>query len=448
MSVQEYLDEDTMYRSSRRGASTLSRRILVAYPSERIVFSIAVKEPVSHVVQVEAEGLPRHVASITINPNVSTAPFTSSIIVSVSRGAIPGNYPFNLEIYDATDNRPLGLEHMVLIVLDSRVPKVFAKHHSKLIELYRRYGAQATIWYLLSHVFTEDATFSQLKASYELVVQKRVSNGTIGSILERMKKKKIVIEKQPGLYVTNIKDFSILLSRIDLSRVRPQANMKKESLKKTSETTSEDANEDVKEKITKLPKPIECAWEHTQEIANEHGALAALYFLLHSLLGAEATGYLLYWLNTWFIVCRSKTSFYYHFYSSLLHEMLRRLGLREGIQYNYFREWEHLNAQRIAQEYIREYYMSHPNARRLHYMLKERGYLWYDGDIYTLKIYHYDDGKIGLEIYDDRGEELLHSDSVREHLTPSKTEIKTAFPFEHIDEQNEDTYFTRPAGLY
>ena len=81
-------------------------------------------------------------------------------------------------------------------------------------------------------------------------------------------------------------------------------------------------------------------------------------------------------------------------------------------------------------------------------MLKQLGYIEYDNDIYTLKIYHYRDGTLGLEIYDDKGQELLHSDSVKESETPVKVEVKTAFPFEHVDEENEETYFSRPSGLY
>jgi len=34
--------------------------------------------------------------------------------------------------------------------------------------------------------------------------------------------------------------------------------------------------------------------------------------------------------------------------------------------------------------------------------LKKEGYLWYDDEVYTLKIYRYAKGKIGLEIYNNR----------------------------------------------
>ena len=448
MSIQEYLDENNVHRSNSEArsssTSTLSRRILVAYPGERIVFSIAVKEPVNHIIQIRAEGLPKHIASITANPDMSTAPFTSSITILVNRGTVPGNYPFNLAIYDITKDRLLGLEHMVLVILDKKVPRVFVKHYSGLIKLYRRYGAQAVIWYLLSYVFTKGATFNQLKTAYELVTQRRVSNGTIGSILKRMRKKRIIIEKTPGIYISNVKDFNILLSRIDVSRVRVQAYKAKRSRHELQAALSENTRID----FNKLPAPIRRLWKRAQEIAYKHGVLAALYFLIYSLFAVRQTGYLLYWFNMWFIYCEQKTNFCHHFYSVLLHEMLQRLGLPEGIQYNYFKPWEHLEAQRIAQEYIRKYYVSHPNARRLHYMLKKLKYIRYDNDIYTLKIYHYEDEKIGLEIYDDKGEELLHSDSVRKNLVSNKVEIKTAFPFEHVDKQNENTYSVRPAGLY
>jgi hypothetical protein len=291
-------------------------------------------------------------------------------------------------------------------------------------------------------VFTEGATFNHLKAAYELVTRRPVSNGTIGNTLKRMKKKKIIIEKHPGVYINNVKDFNVLLSRIDLSRVRVQAY----KVKKGKRVTQEASSEDVKIDFTRLPKTIRRLWEKAQEIASEYGALAALYFLTYSLLGVRQTGYLLYWYNMWFIYYEKKTMFCHHFYSWLLHEMLTRLGLEEGVMYRHNQQYE--EAKHIAQQYIREYYGSHPNARRLHYQLKELGYLSYEDDVYTLKIYHYRDGSIGIEIYDDRGEELLHRDGVREDEIVVNVEVKSVLPFEHVDKENEETYFSRPSGLY
>jgi len=127
--------------------------------------------------------------------------------------------------------------------------------------------------------------------------------------------------------------------------------------------------------LSRLPKPVENAWLRTREIAKEHNVLTVLYFLLPSLLGTEATESLLYWSDGWFVVCRSKTGFCYHLRLSLLHEMLKSLGLREGLLNSYFSVWEQMNAQEAAHEYNRRFYQSHPNARRLHYFLKEEQYI-------------------------------------------------------------------------
>jgi hypothetical protein len=78
------------------------------------------------------------------------------------------------------------------------LPKTLAKHYQKLKTMYRTYGAQATIWYILTHIFKDGATFTQIKNAYEIIVGETVSNGTIGNILGRMRRKRIIIEKHPG----------------------------------------------------------------------------------------------------------------------------------------------------------------------------------------------------------------------------------------------------------
>jgi len=91
------------------------------------------------------------------------------------------------------------------------------KHYNKLNKLYVEYGAMATMWYLLKHVFPDGTTFTQLKQAYRLVTGRHVSNGTIGNTLKKMLEKKIITEKQPGLYVANVEDFNIVLSKIDIT---------------------------------------------------------------------------------------------------------------------------------------------------------------------------------------------------------------------------------------
>ena len=447
MGIEEVYEEARGKRgttSSGREVIVLPSRVLAAYPGNYVRFGVKLTGPVGHRLRVYVEKLPAGVATVSLSPEESVAPFTLSIDIHVKPGAPPGTYTFELRAIDMATGILIGSRILTLIVLRRGIPKSLTKHYQRLRTLYLAYGAQALIWYILAQILRNGASFSQIKYIYEVTTNKRVSNGTIGNVLKRLLRKRIIAEKSPGIYVANVKDFNILLSRIDLSRVRVQTNTGRKNTKRDVNTLGK-INATG---FTRLPKPIKRVWQRAKEIANKHGALTALYFLLHTLLGAEATGHLLYWLNNWFIVCRSKTGLCYHFYSELLHEMLRRLGLREGIQYNYFDKQMHREARKIAQQYIRKYYHSHPAARRLHYMLKKLGYIEYDNDVYTLKILYYPDNKIGLEIYDDRGEELLYSDSVRKDYRPKRVKVKSALPFEHVDEENEETYFSRPSGLY
>jgi len=184
--------------------------------------------------------------------------------------------------------------------------------------------------------------------------------------LEEDEKEENHYREGPGLYISNIKDFDVLLSRIDVSRVRVQAYEARRSRHKPRMAL----NKGTEVNLIKLPAPIKRAWKRAQEITYQHGALVALSSI-YSLLGVRQTTYLLYWFSTWFIYCEQKTGFCHYLYLILLHEMLQRLGLREGLRYNYFSKRGHEEARRIAQRYIRKYYHSHPSARRLHYMLKK-----------------------------------------------------------------------------
>ena len=107
---------------------------------------------------------------------------------------------------------------------------------------------------------------------------------------------------------------------------------------------------------------------------------------------------------------------------------------------------EHMEARRTAQKYIREIYGSHQAARRLHYMLWEKGYVWSDNEVYTVKTYHYPDGKVGIQLLDKTGRETLYSEDLREEL--ARVEIYTALPARHVDPRREGTYHYRPAGIY
>ena len=166
-----------------------------------------------------------------------------------------------------------------------------------------------------------------------------------------------------------------------------------------------------------------------------------MYFLEYALVGVRQTGFLLLWINDWFVYCESKTGFCHHFTSQLLSRYFRMLGLQEGILYSQTNN--HEEARRKAQKYIKEYYRSFRAARRLHYMLKEWNLIGYeDQEVYTLELLYYQDGSIGVRIWDEQKEELLEELGVKGEK-PIKVKRKTAFPEEHIYAPNEETYFYR-----
>ena len=65
-----------------------------------------------------------------------------------------------------------------------------------VLAYYRVYGIQYVIWYLLKHLYKDKGmSFTEIKALYELLKRKRLSNGTIGDLFERMEKKGIIVKR-------------------------------------------------------------------------------------------------------------------------------------------------------------------------------------------------------------------------------------------------------------
>jgi predicted transcriptional regulator len=313
---------------------------------------------------------------------------------------------------------------------------MLAKHCIKLKKLHRKLGAQAVVWYLLASIFTDGARFSQLKEAYELIRGKQVRKATIAVILRRMAKKGLVRKASDGKYYPLVTREEVAFSRIDRKRVRiaqPVRILRKEEKREAS----------TLEKLLHEPYVAKLAFRRAQKIAWKHGKLAAGYFLVFSLVGARETGYLLLWLNAMFVYCEQKTGFCHYFYSQLLHHYFQLLGLKQGIMYKHSQE--HLEAMKIANKCVRKHYGSHPSSRRLHY---ELNYIEYDdNEIYTLEIIHYHDGDLGVRLWDNNTQETLHKENITSKPV-SKREIKPAYPYEHVHEPNEQTYFHRPGRIY
>jgi hypothetical protein len=422
-----------------------SEVIVALYPGKSRGILLKVYGPRGRVVAVVEQGFPYSVAHLEIAPRQARAPFNADIVVSAKHDAAPGVYPWNLRVVDVTKNRVLGGKPITLVILPKNLPRTAAKHVARLRRVYEKHGIQIALWAALKTLYPEGASFSTLWALYQLLTGRSVSKGTVGNTLTVMVKKAMVERLGNGLYRAIDLNPRIVLSRVDLKRVRfPRQVLGRNSGKHSEETHG--TLEEYRFSLDELPQPIRRAYTYAQRIARLHNPLTALYFILYSLMGVRQTGYFLLWLSGWFLVYEPKTGFCHHFYSWLLHHMLKSLGLEEGIYYNPSNQ-QHLKAQRLAQEYIKEYYGSHQNARRLHYMLWEQGYVWSDNEIYTVKVYHYPlTHDIGLQILNKTGREELHSENIRNE--PARVEVLTALPYRHIDRRNEETYHYRPSGLY
>ena len=171
-------------------ALSRSRSILVMYPEEGVSFPLAVNDPPGRRISIYAKGFPQSIASVTITPENSVAPFTSEIEIQASEGATPGLYYFDLQITDQTRRRVLGIEPLGLLILPRSLPRSIARHYRRLRRIYKETGAQGVLWCLIAKVYENGVSFTELKNSYELIRGSPVRKATVAVILRRLIKKR------------------------------------------------------------------------------------------------------------------------------------------------------------------------------------------------------------------------------------------------------------------
>ncbi|NPA98093.1 MAG: hypothetical protein GXO43_01820 [Crenarchaeota archaeon] len=427
---------------SGQASVSTTKYVITLYPSTSTKLFVKIHGPPRHVVSISEEAFPYTIANLNILPRQGKAPFQAEIIITAKNTAKPGTYTWKLKITDETTNTVLA-EKQIIIIIKPR------NHYTAKLQginkIYRKYGIQAALWTAIKKLYPNGATFKQIHTLYKHITQNNnVSKGTVGNTLSIMLKKKLLVKINRGKYRAINLNQTIALSRINTSRVRYPWQTHRAANKKKTKKTLLQTNTNLILDI--LPKPIQRAYIRAKEITKQHGPLTGLYFMLHTLLGARQTGHLLLWLDELFIILERKTGFCHHYYSYILCRLLHLLGLEEGTYYNP-EDPEHRKARKTAQKYIRKYYGSHQNARRLHYMLREEDLIWSDNKVYTIKIYHYTE-TIGIEIYDYKGQELLYTNGVQANKTPVKIETITSMPYHHIRKKNEETYFHRPSNIY
>ncbi|MEM1759921.1 MAG: hypothetical protein QXU26_04335 [Thermofilaceae archaeon] len=388
--------------------------------------SLSVHGPAGCRVLIEPRGVPRHVVSLKVSPVLSVAPFTASVYIAALKTAAAGVYLFSLSLRSVDSGEIVGELVLKLMILPGELGR---EQYEELKIIYRYYGIQLALWQALKTIYPQGAVFSTIRVLYEIIVGSGVSKGTVGNILRILSMKKLVEKAGDGFYKPIEVSIEEALRRVDVKRHRGGNTSDQPGSTKYIEEAE----------LEELPGEVLKAYSVATTICRVHGPLPALYFMLHTLLGARKTGFLLLWNGPWFIICEPKTNFCHHYYSAVLLNMLLSLGLQPGVYYSLSQE--HENARKTAEKYIHEYFNGYREARRLHYMLREQGYIGQlDQKPYVLRIYQYADNTVGVKVYDYTGRELEFEANV--HNKPLlDVETWIALPVMHVSSRNEETYY-------
>jgi predicted transcriptional regulator len=380
-------------------------------------------------VRVDVSSSYPEVIVTNIAPEYGKPPFTTSITIHVSSTARPGTYYLEATVVDVVKDTILASTTIPVFVVNSDELAKIMNHIEKYRRIYKRYGIQYTLLRILAeHGLTP--SFTDVKTLYEAIVSRKVSNGTVGDLLSRLLRKGLVVKTGRGYMLNPELDLETAKSIIDVKRA---INGLRGARSILSNQNKSKAGKIIASKA--LPRNVEKAVNVVRKLIKED-YWKAVDFIAHTLASVRKTGIWLLWIKDYFIYREKKTGFLHYFKSEKLSELLKSIGLREGFMaYHIEHSAEHL---------IHELYRSYANARRLHYKLKELGWFEY-GEPIILEIYHSADSPyLALrKLY--TGEVLLqlgdpsYRDRAKKYLV---------YGGEHVDEENETTYFYRPSNLY
>jgi len=419
-----YVSEGSM--SLKQVRNTHSRRIsIVASPVT--VYPGGLAETTVHVgghgVRVLISATPQYscIQVLGITPVTGVAPLEVKVVVAASDSAKPGMYWVDVIAIDPGRGKALASARIPVFVLGSQALVAITRSIDELRRLYREKGIQYTIVRALSKIGA-GLRFSDIKCLYELIAGRRVSNGSVGDLLRRLLKKGIVKHVGDRYYL--IVDPDTAETLIDLKRARNGLRGVRVSLSRgLGKVYYEQGSHDI-------TQPVERALKIVKKLVEEDYSMA-VDLVAHVLVGVRRTGMWILWFEDYFIYCESKTNFLHYFRSPKLSSILRDVGLEPGLML------EH--EQHLSEDYILELYGSYANARRIHYLLKQLGWFIY-GEPLLLEL-----SKDHVLVVD------LTTDRILFKQGDSKTSEKQRaiiYPGEHIDEDNEETYFYRPSGLY
>ena len=360
-------------------------------------------------------------------PESGRPPFTSSITINVSLAAKTGTYYLEATVMDVAKDTILVSTTIPIFVVDNDELARIMDNIERYKRMYERYGIQYTLLRILAeHRLT--LSFTNVKTLYEAIVSRKVSNGTVGDLLSRLLRKGLVVKTSRGYMLNPELDLEAAKSIIDVKRAINGL--------RGARSVLSNQNKSGVGKITAskaLPRNVEKAINVARKLVKED-YWRAVDFVAHTLLGVRRTGVWILWVGDYFIYKERKTGFLHYFVSSRLSELLRSVGLKQGFMA--------YHTHHSAEDLIHKLYGSYVSARRLHYKLKERDWFEY-GEPLLLEIYSATDANyLALR-------KLYSGEAVIELGNPDlrkKAKKYLVYGGEHIDEENEETYFYGPAG--
>ena len=360
---------------------------------------------------------------VDVAPAYGKTPFSSRILLYASFAVKPGVYYLDIAAADVKTGAHLAQVALPVFVVGNEQLAGVVRSIDKYRETYKKFGAQYTVLKAM-YEHSLELTFAELKTLYSALLHRVVSDGTVCDLVSRLLKKGLLV-KANGRYRANPKlDLETALTIIDVERAKNGLQGARASVEKhvRKEEPRFELPRDIRRLIEKASKLVERDYWKTVDL------------IAHTLIGVRETGTWLLWVEDYFIYKEEKTGFLHYFRSKQLAELLRNIGLREGFMA------DHVNSP--ARDLIRELYYSYANARRLHYTLKKLGWLEY-GEPLILEVFN-DTSNPYLAVKKLPTDETLVS--VGKPCGDTKRYI--VYPGEHVDLDNEETYFHRPSGLY
>ena len=358
---------------------------------------------------------------LDVTPATGVAPLQVKIVIAASTTAKPGVYGVDIVATDPRQRKALASVRIPVFVIDSQVLATISKSVDELRKIYKEKGVQYALVQALSRTGT-GLRFSDIKYLYELIAGRGISNGSVGDVLKRLLKKGIVKHVGDRYYLAVDPDTAETV--MDLKRARNGLRGARASLSRDlGRVYGRSSDHDI-------PQPVARALKTAKRLVEEDH-WAAVDFVAHVLVGVRKTGTWILWFEDCFIYRESKTNFLHYFRSPKLSGALRDLGLKPGLMV------EH--EQHPSEDYILELYGSYANARRIHYLLKQLNWFTYGEPLLLelskdyILVRDLASGKTLFSQGDPKGDEKVRA---------------IVYPGEHVDEDNEETYFYRPSRLY